>query len=211
MGKFQVGILGGFEGKVGTVVGGRWKGIDYMRHKGRKSKKPFTLAQLDQQAKFSLVSKFIATLNKLLMKSFRDTPGLTGTNVAFKYNFDTAIIGIYPAYDLDYTKILISKGELHNGQLPTAVAGAPGIVQFNWTDNSGNTFANTDDNAIMVVYCPELSQSVYTKTGPERNAATAALNVSNFSGKTVQTWLSFISADGLTYATSIFTGEVIVG
>jgi len=80
-----------------------------MRHKGRKSKKPFTLAQLDQQAKFSLVSKFIATLNKLMMKSFRDTPELTGTNVAFKYNFDNAITGIYPAYDLDYSKILISK------------------------------------------------------------------------------------------------------
>jgi len=89
-------------------------------------------------------------------------------------------------------------------------AAAAGIVQFNWTDNSGNTFANADDNAILVVYCPELTQSVYTKTGPERNAATAELNVSNFIGKTVQTWLSFISADGSTYATSIFTGEVIV-
>ena len=31
MGKISQGILGGFSGKVGNVVGGNWKGIDYMR------------------------------------------------------------------------------------------------------------------------------------------------------------------------------------
>jgi hypothetical protein len=33
MGKISKGILGGFSGTVGTVVGGKWKGIDYMRSK----------------------------------------------------------------------------------------------------------------------------------------------------------------------------------
>ncbi len=31
MGKLQMGILGGFIGKVGTVVGFNWKGKDVMR------------------------------------------------------------------------------------------------------------------------------------------------------------------------------------
>lgn len=31
MGTIKQGILGGFSGKVGTVVGGTWKGISYMR------------------------------------------------------------------------------------------------------------------------------------------------------------------------------------
>lgn len=31
MGKINQGILGGFSGKVGTVVGGSWKGTAYMR------------------------------------------------------------------------------------------------------------------------------------------------------------------------------------
>jgi hypothetical protein len=30
MGTIKQGILGGFSGKVGTVVGGTWKGIHYM-------------------------------------------------------------------------------------------------------------------------------------------------------------------------------------
>ncbi len=39
MAKFEVGVLRNFEGKVGTVVGAKWKGIEYMGHKGRKRKK----------------------------------------------------------------------------------------------------------------------------------------------------------------------------
>lgn len=31
MGTFSKGILGGFSGTVGTVIGGNWKGIQYMR------------------------------------------------------------------------------------------------------------------------------------------------------------------------------------
>jgi hypothetical protein len=31
MAKISQGILGGFSGTVGTVVGGHWRGIDYMR------------------------------------------------------------------------------------------------------------------------------------------------------------------------------------
>ena len=31
MGTIKKGILGGFSGKVGTVIGAAWKGIDYMR------------------------------------------------------------------------------------------------------------------------------------------------------------------------------------
>ena len=50
MGKYEVGVLGNFDGKIGTVVGARWKGITYMRHKGRKSTKPPTASQLDKQA-----------------------------------------------------------------------------------------------------------------------------------------------------------------
>ena len=33
MGKISQGILGGFSGKVGNVIGGNWKGINYMRVK----------------------------------------------------------------------------------------------------------------------------------------------------------------------------------
>ena len=44
MGTISKGILGGFSGKVGTVIGGNWKGIDYMRSKAASVSNPRTPA-----------------------------------------------------------------------------------------------------------------------------------------------------------------------
>lgn len=209
MGKFQVGILGGFQGKVGTVVGGRWKGIDYMRHVGRKSNKPPTQAQLEQQARFTVVTRFIARINRLVQVSFKDTPELTGGNVAFAYNYEKALTGVYPAFDLDYSKCLVSKGDLQNGTLPVAAPVAGGLIKFDWQDNTGDTLANADDKSVHVVYCAETNQAVVTMMGADRTAKTHSVNVANFTGRTVQTWISFVSADK-EYATSIFTGSHVV-
>ena len=45
MGRISKGILGGFSGTVGTVVGGNWKGIDYMRSKTTSRKSGSSIAQ----------------------------------------------------------------------------------------------------------------------------------------------------------------------
>ena len=52
MGKINQGILGGFSGKVGNVIGGTWKGIDYMRVKPAHVTNPKTEGQVDQRSKF---------------------------------------------------------------------------------------------------------------------------------------------------------------
>lgn len=46
MGTIKKGILGGFSGKVGTVVGSSWKGIAYMRSLPQNMKNPRTEGQV---------------------------------------------------------------------------------------------------------------------------------------------------------------------
>ena len=46
MGKIRQGIIGGFSGKVGNVVGAAWKGISYMRILPVSVANPKTDAQL---------------------------------------------------------------------------------------------------------------------------------------------------------------------
>jgi hypothetical protein len=48
MGTIKQGILGGFSGKVGTVIGGSWKGISYMRSIPQSVKNPRTDGQVNQ-------------------------------------------------------------------------------------------------------------------------------------------------------------------
>ena len=59
MGTIKQGILGGFSGKVGTVVGGNWKGISYMRALAQNVKNPRTDAQMNQRSKFALAIAFL--------------------------------------------------------------------------------------------------------------------------------------------------------
>lgn len=58
MGKIKKGILGGFSGRVGNVIGGSWKGIDYMRSEATSIADPKTPKQLAQRSKFRVAVEF---------------------------------------------------------------------------------------------------------------------------------------------------------
>ncbi len=211
MGTINKGILGGFSGKVGTVVGGTWKGIDFMRSKSNKRTGSSSPAQLEQQAKFGLMMKFLRTFGTLLSTTFRDfANGITGPNAAFAYNIRNAITGTYPAFSINYSLILLSRGNLQNATAPAAAAGTAGKVNFSWTDNSGAGSAKATDQAIVLVHCPATGQTVYNINAAARSAEAAELDTTAFSGKTVQTWLAFITADGNEVSDSLFTGQVNV-
>ena len=211
MGKISQGILGGFSGTVGTVVGGNWRGIDYMRSRSTKrSSKPRSQKQLDQQAKFGMVSKFAYSISDLLDISFKDyAVKKTGTNSAMSYLLQEAVTGSSPNFSLDYSKVLISRGKL-TGALNAAVnTSAAGRLVFTWTNNAGSGTAKANDRAIIVVYCPSLKQSVYTTLGATRSSGSLTMDVP-FSGEQVHTYLGFLSEYGQEVATSVYAGMLRV-
>jgi len=211
MGTINKGILGGFSGKVGTVVGGTWKGIDYMRSKGNNRNLNPTEKQRSQQLKFALIMCFVQPMAALLEISFRNFAiKMTGINNAFAYNIKNAVTGTYPSFEIDYSLALVSRGDLPNILGPAVISGAGSQVTFSWTDNSGVGTARATDQAILVAYCPSNRHAIYTTAGGLRSGLTGELNLLPFSGLAVQTYIGFISESGLSIATSIFTGEVIV-
>ena len=62
MGKIKQGILGGFKGKVGTVIGASWNGIAYMKGLPQSQKDPKTAAQMAQRAFFKEVQDLVGQL-----------------------------------------------------------------------------------------------------------------------------------------------------
>jgi hypothetical protein len=211
MGTISAGILGGFSGKVGAVIGGSWKGIEYIRSKPGRRRFPPSEGQLAQQEKFALVIRFLQPMAGLLRISFQNFAiRMTGINNAFAYNIQNAVTGTYPSFSIDYSLALVSRGDLPNALSPAVTAGAGNVLTFSWADNTGAGIAKATDQAILVAYCPELKQSVYTTAGGTRSSLAANLDASQFAGQTVQTWIGFISENGQKVATSIFTGEVII-
>ncbi|MBI1780543.1 MAG: hypothetical protein HYR66_04155 [Sphingobacteriales bacterium] len=210
MGIINKGILGGFSGKVGTVIGGTWKGIDYMRSQSSSKRSSFTQPQLEQQAKFALSVKFLQPIAGLLAVSFKDYAiKMTGFNNALRYTLTNAVSGSYPAYTVDYSMALVSRGDLPNALSPAA-SSAGGGVNFTWTNNAGTGKAMPTDKSILVVYCPAKNQCIYTTTGPERSTQAGSLAVSSFIGEQVETYIGFISEDGKVIASSAFTGTLTV-
>lgn len=209
MGKFEKGILGHFDGKVGTVVGSTWKGINYMRSKSKKSKKPKTLPQLKQQAKFAVMTRFVGSLGRLLKDSFNDPNNkMTGVNLAVSFNLANAIMGDYPSYGINYSQVLVAKGVQHNVFNPQAGMGVSGMLQWTWTKNE-EALAKPDDIAVVVAYCPEMQQGLFTES-ETRSKEEASLNAQIFTGKLVHTWILFFTADKVSVSSSLYTGEVTV-
>ncbi len=211
MGTISKGILGPFSGTVGTVIGGSWKGISYMRSQPSKRSFNPTQNQLEQQIKFGLMVKFLSSMGGLIAIGFGNYANkMTGQNNALSYNLKNAITGVYPNFTITYPQVLVSRGDLPGALNPTAAAAAGGIINFNWTNNANTGKAKDTDLALLAVYCEATNQCIYTTGSAARNAGTDSLDVSAFSGKVVQTYIGFISADGYDIASSVFTGQLTV-
>ena len=211
MASFQKGILGRFSGKVGTVIGGNWKGIDYMRSKGVNGNKNPTLPQLTQQLKFKLCINFVQTMAGLVAISFKPfTVQKTGINSALSYTLQNTVLGVYPLFTINYPSVLVSRGDLPNALGPSVVMGAGSQLTYSWTDNSGVGNAAPNDMAILAIFCAAFNQCIYTTIGADRNAITETINLTTFAGQVVETYIGFISANGKSVATSIYTGQVTV-
>ena len=86
MGKIKQGILGGFKGKVGTVIGASWNGIAYMKGLPQSQKDPKSAAQMRQRTFFrevqNLVGQLTAEQQRFLIP---ETPqGMTRRNMLAK-------------------------------------------------------------------------------------------------------------------------------
>jgi hypothetical protein len=211
MGTINKGILGGFSGKVGNVVGGTWKGIDYMRSKTNRRKFTATQPQLEQQLKFALAVKFVQTFTGLVEISFGSFAiRKTGFNSAVSYTLKNAVSGTYPLYTIQYADVLVSRGDLPNVLAPATTVDPAGLVTWNWTNNSGTGIARATDKALLVAYCPAFNQCVYTTGSAGRSALTDSLNLASFTGQEVHCWIGFISEDGQNVASSLYTGMLTV-
>ena len=135
---------------------------------------------------------------------------MSGFNKVFSDNIKAAITGVFPAFTIDYPKVLLSKGSLPNAAAPSAASTAAGKLVFTWTDNSGIGTALISDIAFVAAYSEALNHWIFVPNGATRNAGTFTLDVAPFSGKPVQTYIGFMSADRNRTANSMYTGVVNV-
>ncbi len=206
----EKGFLGGFKGILGTAVGSKWKGKSVIKSRPPKKRTtPATELQLQQQARFALIIAFLKPIRTLLNLTYKKPAAgdMSGHNMAFSVNKD-AVTGVFPDFVIDYPKVLLSQGGLFNADAPAAASAAAGKLTFTWTDNSDGENELISDMAWAGAYNPETKRWVLKQKVATRNAGTFTLDVPTFSGKPVQTYIGFMSADRKKISDSQYTGVV---
>ncbi|KQT17115.1 hypothetical protein ASG31_12260 [Chryseobacterium sp. Leaf404] len=212
MATFNKGVLGGFSGKVGTVVGATYRGMNVLRSLPAKSSKPPTEKQLQQQMIFKLVTAFLQPLKGIQNQFFGSKQGTKSrTNMAQSYTMKECISISAGIPSLVYTKVMITKGELAGFQNVLSSAEPSQVIEFTWDDNSSQGNASATDQASVVCWCEETAAFEIFENAAARNSSTASVTLSSFySGKDVQVWVYFTNEAQTTASNSPYLGTVTV-
>ena len=211
MGTIKQGILGGFSGKVGTVIGSSWKGISYMRGQAQHVKNPRSSGQMDQRTKFNLVLNFLQPNVPYIRIGYKSQAAKqTEFNAAMSYLLKNAVTGSYPNYALDFTEVMVSKGGLTQvNDAAVNWTAAQSKLTFNWTDNSNVGNALATDKAMPYIYNKDKNETIYNTAGATRTTHTMDVTVpNNWVDDKVEVYLGMVSEDGALVADSIYLGEV---
>jgi Family of unknown function (DUF6266) len=209
MGKLLHGINGPFSGKVGPVVGYMLNNQAVIRSLPGRSRKPLTPKQINQRKKFALINDFLNQLQSLLNLTFANVAiNMTGSNKAFSYNLKNATRGFYPDLSINYSMVLLGRGDLPNVISAKTAPLPEGKLEFSWTDNSGTGKAKATDKAFAAVYNEELKDWEYELNLATRGEGICVLDASLLKGKPVHGYLGFITEDGRDVTDTIYTGLV---
>ena len=213
MAKYGKGILGSFTGAVGNVVGATWNGIPYMRSKPAQVNDRNSEKQRAQRQRFRLITGFLRKVKPVIELGFaRGAAHQTPINRAASYNLRNAITGEYPDQEIDFTRLLVARGDLTPPEQASAESTAAGEVTFTWDDNSESGSAQTDDTAMVLAYSPEKEEAVFrVEETAERQDGSYTLNLpSGMQDETVECYLAFVTSDNRMASDSVYLGSVVV-
>ena len=161
MGIINQGILGGFSGKVGPIVGFRWKSNYYIRARAAKVSNPRTPKQQEQRGKFATAFSFLKAIKPFIRIGYKEfTRDKSAFNAAMSYTLKRAVTGSGKEIRIDFDRALVSMGTLMPIFEGTATQNG-NKMYFNWRDNSGMGNAEDTDIAMLLVYNKDKETAVY--------------------------------------------------
>mgnify|MGYP001778135730 FL=1 len=204
MGKMIQGPLGGFSGKVGPVVGCRWKNIYYIRSRAARVSNPNTERQQCQRGKFRTAVNFLKTILPFIQVGYRNyEQGKSAYNAAISYLMHHAFAGNGQEAVLDFEKVRISQGCL------TPVSGASvgrmgGNMLVSWNNNTAEGDAAADDVAMLLVYNRTRGEAIWQLSADCRSDGRCSLRLPlGWESDELAVYLAFRSADGQRISNSV--------
>lgn len=153
MGKIKQGILGGFKGKVGTVIGSSWNGIAYMRGLPQSQKDPKTAAQIAQRDFFREVQDLVGQLSyeQLVFLFPESVQGMSRRNLLVK-QLSTDPLVAEGSKHVDLADI-ISLGNAPTADLPdVTITASRSAVTISWNADTAWRSQHADEYPTICVF-----------------------------------------------------------
>jgi len=204
MATFKQGILGGFSGKVGGVIGSSWKGIDTMRSQPSSVTNPRTNAQVANRSRFKSVSQLAAAMLTTIVKPLNDrfAQKMSGFNDFCQRNasaFDS--LGAFVPANL-----VLSKGKLSAPAELVQAVGDFTEVAVNFSEVLSGSFDAATDKVYAVVVGKD--GDVFGVSSGVDTRAYGSVGISTPTGRSVADpgtlYLSFLRADGTQVSNSSY-------
>ncbi len=144
-------------------------------------------------------------LNQLYKKPTRKYFGL---NKVFKDNVQSAVTGEHPRFQVDYTKIIFSHGDLPLPPNLSVSSPYDGELVIRWTDDSGIGKARADDHLYAVVISHVTKDWITEVFQVPRKVCGCCMNVEMLRCEPVHVYLGFLSEDRCERSNSYYAGIV---
>ncbi|MCX2454300.1 DUF6266 family protein [Pedobacter sp. PLR] len=212
MGSLNNGLFGGFNGRVGNLVGYMLNGKSIIRTVGH-STKPLTTARKANCEQMTVVNAFLRPNMTFIRSGFRLITAGTDKNFyneAVSYNKKHAVQGEYPNISMDYTKALVSMGSLLKADKTTISKHADGI-EFKWEVPADLPWRNRNDRAMLLIHFPDARVSTYVLSGSRRHVGNEVVAIdTNLAESRMEAYISFIDEDATEISDSVHAGSLNV-
>ena len=191
MAKVCLGILDGFVGKVGTVIGSFWKGIPVMRAYKRVVTQRNTESQQLVRTRFaaigSLAGAFLSAI-RIGLKEVARKQRLTEGDVFVQRNWEHVHADTPGSASIDYSELQIA-----DGHLPEASFGAPSFtnpleVDVSMSSTTDMIGADADDEVYLFVYSTEAGAGMLGTTAKRSDNQVKANVPAYWNGHRVHVW-----------------------
>lgn len=208
------GYLDGFRGLLGNAVGASYRELDVIRGRPKKSSKAPTQTQLAQRARFALATHFSAMMEYFYQIGYKSSAGKAQSpvNAATQQILRDAIVGAYPDFSIDYSKVILSKGKLYQPSNLLMTVDAEGNVNLVWEEETYQNALNKGTDRLMIVFFNESNgQNVTAGISGTRSALTFSLKMPRkFFGVPLVGWIFCVSEDEKAVSDSFYLGEITI-
>lgn len=210
MGTIKKGIIGGVSGRVGPVTGSSWKGKPYIKGRPMAVANPKTQGQLDHRGKFAAAIQFLSPMKAFLRAGFVEMAiDKTAFNAAMSWNYHHAVMGVYPDFEIDYTRVLVSQGSLTGALNPKVMVSEHQVI-FSWQNNADNMEVMDSDKALLLIYDATQHKAIGVAGGNTRDSGSQSVTIPDvIKGDKLHCYLAFQNREATAASNSQYIGSLI--